>query len=200
MKKTGTVLIFISLLINYSCEKFERVDVDKTIAKEGNYWQVSAIGYDDATLTVTDNNKGKVTAEIVFGDEEMTISGKVTEEGIWDYVYSNGDDDKPFKLVEFDDEVGESWSYNIGGETITRTVTYKSTTDDTYFGFMLVKVIEVEEIVPEGIDVAGRPSNAKKILWSFNHRFGLIYATVTLNNDDVVNLFTQDTNTDTHAK
>jgi hypothetical protein len=200
MKKTGTFLILLSLVLSYSCKKDEKVDVDKTIAKVGNFWQVDVSGYENATLTVTDNDNGKVTADIVFGSETLTITGKVTEDGIWDYVYSNGDESKPFKLVEFGDEVGKTWSYNVGGQTVTRQVTYKSTDDDTFYGFLLVKVIEVEETIPQGISVVGRPSNAKKILWSFNHRFGLIYATVTLNDDSVVDVYTQNSNTDTKAK
>jgi hypothetical protein len=106
--------------------------------------------------------------EIVMkGDTATTesIQFKNTKEGI---EFKSG----PTKgiLVKYDSEVGDKYPIDgVGGE---RVVVSKSTDDDYYYGFMLIKVLEVEEY-PTKL----RGSGINKITYWGNHRFGLVGVT-----------------------
>jgi len=172
----------------------EETDPDQTLGKPGNYWKGTATGYPEATATVSQNNDGNVVASLSYGGNTYQVEGKVTSEGIYDYVYSNGDRKKPFPLVKFDAKVGDKWEFNIGNQKVVREVVRKSTEDDTPYIFWMIKTIDVEETIPAGLQVKGGPSQASKILWKFNHKFGFISATVTRTNGQQVTVRQTDTN------
>ncbi|PKP33990.1 MAG: hypothetical protein CVU00_08740, partial [Bacteroidetes bacterium HGW-Bacteroidetes-17] len=163
----------------YSCKKKEEVDPSKTMGKVGNYWDASISGYSGTTIVIDENNGGNVAATLTFNGGTYEVEGKVTSNGIYDYVYSNGDKSKPFTLVKFDAKVGDRWEFNVGNLTVVREVVKKSTEDDTPYGFMYVKTVDVEEIIPEGLILKSTSSQVSKILWRFNHKFGFISATIT---------------------
>ncbi|MFH0757803.1 MAG: hypothetical protein V2B15_10990 [Bacteroidota bacterium] len=65
-------------------------------------------------------------------------------------------------IVDYDAKVGDEYKTSDG----IRTVVSRSTDDDYYYGYFMIKVIEVEENVNNfGI---------KKIRYWANHRFGLV--------------------------
>jgi len=181
-----------------SCDKqdFDKevTDPEKTMGKVGNYWDLSSTGYPDAKITINSNNDGNVVGSYVYNGKTYQLEGKITEKGIYDYVYSNGDKNKPFTLVKFDAVVGDQWEFKVGNQTVVRKVVHKSTTDDTYYGFLMVKTIDVEETIPSGLQVKGAASPFTKILWKFNHKFGFIMATGTKTNGTTVNLYSFGTN------
>ena len=149
------------------------------------------------SFVITASSGADIVGTISYGTTIINnVQGKMTTTGVDDYVYSNGDKSKPFKLVNYDDNVGTTWSYNIGNQKVVRTVTFKSTTDDTFVPALglIIKIIEVTEVIPSGISVLGKPSNAKQIVWRFNHKFGFVGATVTLNNNEQTVVPLQTTN------
>jgi hypothetical protein len=189
--------VLFSMLLISSCSLFEEnINPEDTVAKEGNMWQASATGYPEVTATVTQNDEGVATISVNYDGIDYTFKGKVSEKKIEDYVYSNGDESKPFTLCDFDAEVGDTWEYNIGNQTVVREVTYKSTEDDTFLGAMwlMVKVTEVTETIPEGITVAGYPAEARQIVWSFNHKFGFVRAEVMKSDNSTITIGLTDTN------
>lgn len=102
---------------------------------------------------------------------DYKIKGKVTSEGIEDYIHSEGDESKPFLLVKYDAKVGDKYSFkDKDGNKYVREVTYRSKTDDFQIAFWLLKVIKVEETVTEGPlkDLLG------KVIYYTNHKFGLV--------------------------
>jgi len=189
----GFVLTLIS-----SCDKINDLTLnpDDTVAKEGNYWIAQGSEIPNTTVTVSENKKGVATMSFNYNGQDYEIKAKVTKTKIQDFVYSNGDEDKPFTLVDFDANVGDKWEYNVGTETVVREVVYKSTDDDyLVWGLgMMIKVSQVEETIPDGITVMGYPAGAKKILWTFNHKFGWIGAEVTKKDDTVLYFGLNDTN------
>lgn len=173
----------------------EETDPDKTMGKVGNYWEASVPGLGSATVTIDGNDDGDVIASFPYQGKTYQIEGKITDNGFYDYVYSNGDKDKPFTLVKFDANVGDKWEYKIGNQTVTREVVKKSTTDDTsYHGFWMIKTIDVLETVPAGVQVRGGVTQVKTILWKFNHKFGFIAAEVTKTDNSKVTVSQSDTN------
>lgn len=199
MKKTiFSLLTIFSLGLLLSCDKdtgLEDVaDPDATLGKVGNYWNLKSTGYANSKITISSNTNGEVVGSYTFNGQTYTLEGKITENGIYDFVYSNGDKSKPFTLVKFDAKVGDKWEYKVGNQTVVRKVVHKSTEDDTFYGPMIIKTIDVEETIPEGVQVKGAASPFSKILWKFNHKFGFIMATGTRANGSIVNLYSDDTN------
>jgi hypothetical protein len=94
------------------------------------------------------------------------ISGgqaKITENGIMN-VYDEGN----LLLVNYNTaSVGDKYSLKTGGRTIEREVTAKSTEDDFFWGWMLIKTIDIEET---GRGIPG----VNKVTYFTNHKFGLV--------------------------
>jgi len=70
-------------------------------------------------------------------------------------------------LVKYDSKVGDT--YPIGSTGKFRTVVAKTGVDDYPYGFMLIKVVQVEES-PNYLKVGG----VSKITYVANHKFGLV--------------------------
>ena len=193
-----SLLTLFSLAILFSCEKdpgMENVsDPDKTLGKVGNYWNLKSTGYPNSKITIESNSNGVVIGSYTFNGKTYTLEGKITEDGIYDYVYSNGDKNKPFTMVRFDAKVGDKWEFKVGNQTVVRKVVHKSTEDDTFYGWLMIKTIDVEETIPSGVQVKGAASPFTKILWKFNHKFGFVMYTGTKTNGTVVNLYSDETN------
>jgi hypothetical protein len=184
------IFCFVSIGFFISCDLHnnEETDPEKTLGKPGNYWSISAPGYDSGTVKIESNSDGDVIISFPFNGKTMEAEGRITDKGIFDYVYSNGDKKKPFPLVKFDAKVGDKYTYKVGNQTVVREVVHKSTEDDTFYGFMMIKTIDVEETIPAGVQINGQESKVSKILWRFNHKFGFISARVTETNNKVTNV------------
>ncbi len=120
-----------------------------------------------------------------LGNLNTTIHLKMTSEGIQDYRLASSDWSKPFTIVKYDCNVGDKYTFTKDGQTITRTVTQKSTTDDFPWGFMYIKTNTTEEEPVVGLN------NVKKIKYISNHKFGLvqIIAILTDNSQLKITLF-----------
>jgi hypothetical protein len=95
-----------------------------------------------------------------------TVTGggkaKITDKGIMN-VYDEGN----LILVEYSAKVGDKYTLKRGASTITREVTAKSTKDDYFWGWMMIKTITVEET---GRGIPG----VSKVVYETNHKFGLV--------------------------
>ena len=95
---------------------------------------------------------------------------KMTDAGILDY---NNLDHKPFVLVKYDAEVGDKYTLQKSdGSEVVREVVRKSTTDDFYWGGMLIKTIDVEQ--------SSNIPGVSKIIYFSNHKFGLVAVRVEM--------------------
>jgi hypothetical protein len=205
MKKIGLLLSIImvcSLLV--SCDKLKELfgsedkndpntiggDTNLPVSQVGNTTATSVrVGSTYPNLTtsikVTANDNGvatyKVTADIskipslakyipssmkdASGNLNADIRYKITSEGIQDFFNKDG---KPHTIVKYDANVGDQFNLTKSdGVTITRTVTQKSTTDDFPYGLMYIKTSTVEQ--------DSRISGIRKITYRANHKFGLVY-------------------------
>ena len=154
-----------------------------TVSANGTFSNVTAtasISKNDAgiaTVHITANIKNYteltfiknlIPAKYITAQGNLDAEGKVkaTDEGFLDYTNADG---KPFVMVRYDANVGDTYTLTKSdGKTITRTVTQKSTTDDFSYGLMLIKTITVEQ--------DSRIPGIKKIIYKFNHKFGIVYA------------------------
>jgi hypothetical protein len=74
----------------------------------------------------------------------------------------------PGIIVKYASNVGDT--YSVGSTGRTRTVASKSTTDDYYYGGMLIKTMKIEEPTPGLKSTLG----VTKITYWANHKFGLV--------------------------
>ena len=112
-----------------------------------------------ATIDLSTPNRLKIRADVKV---------KVTDQGIQEFISSKNDLSKPFTVIKYSMNVGDSWSFiDSKGVTTRRTVTYHSTTDDYPVGFWDLKVYKTESIV-DGDPVL------QKIVYVTNHKFGLV--------------------------
>lgn len=112
----------------------------------------------DATLDTTNKQAMKVTFDLKL---------KVTSEGIQDFVNSHGDLSHPYTIVKYDAAVGDKYEFTDSkGVKTTRTVTYRSTTDDYPIAFWNIKIIKVEQTREDPM--------IEKIIYYTNHKFGLV--------------------------
>jgi hypothetical protein len=188
------------LLFAGSCDllkKDDDINPDETLGKEGTNWVASAADMPQATLTVTENKNGIAVGSLIYDGKSYTMKARISKTKIEDFVYSGGDESKPFTLCDFDAEKGTKWEYNVGNQKAVREVSHKSTEDDTFFGafWLMVKVTEVTETVPSGVSVLGfQTGEVKTIVWQFNHKFGFVSARIIKSDDSEVNVTLDDTN------
>jgi hypothetical protein len=116
------------------------------------------------TNTVIKNILSNYPAYNLKGDT-VSVNGfrfKQTVEGIVSYL-EHGEG----TLVNYSSNVGDT--YTVGSTGRTRTVTSKSTTDDYFYGGLMIKVMKIEEPTP-GFKNVG----ISKVTYFANHRFGLV--------------------------
>ncbi len=124
------------------------------------------------TLDTTDKQKMHLAFDLKM---------KVTSEGIQEYMSGGGNFSNPFTIVKYSANVGDKYEFtNTDGVKVTRTVVSKSTTDDYYMGFWLIKVIQVEQTQDDPL--------LEKITYVTNHKFGLVAVIVQTKNGKSVKL------------
>ncbi|MFN8354572.1 MAG: hypothetical protein U0Y10_09005 [Spirosomataceae bacterium] len=194
---SGVILVLAGLFI-WACSLMEdEVKPAETVAKVGNSWTAKSTDYPSAKLDVIQNDKGIVNAQISYNGQNYNVKGKVSTEEISDFVYSNGDESKPFILARFDAKPGDTYEYNIGNQKVVRTVLANPEEVTSWALGLIVKCVVVEEVVPAGVQILGKTAKVKKIKWYLNHRFGFIAAEVTDVNGKVSYVNLQTTNCDT---
>jgi hypothetical protein len=105
---------------------------------------------------------------ITINGNTVTATGfkfKQTTDGIESFV-----DMGPGIIVKYDSNVGDT--YPVGDTGRTRTVTSKSTTDDFYYGGMMIKTMKIEEPTPQLKSTSSL--GVTKVTYWANHRFGLV--------------------------
>ena len=143
--------------------------------------------------TITDPNIKVLAATIpnfAFGTYDETTGNftgdlkmKFTKAGIADQLNAA---DRSFTLAKFDGKVGDTYTCEKAtGGTFTRTVTAKSDVDDFPYGFYNIKTMTIEE--------PGRNAAIKKIQYRVNHRFGLVYVTVVLQDGSEISSYVYST-------
>jgi hypothetical protein len=131
----------------------------------------------DATATITNED----ILDILENVPEFSVNGnsvsvsdvqfRITTEGIESKIPAY-----PGIIVKYSSSVGDVYS---GGNGIEREVIYKSSDDDYPYGFMIIKVIKVEESPTPFPGVS-------KIVYIANHRFGMVGIDFTLDDNSTI--------------
>lgn len=143
---------------------------------------VSGLTVKSAEVTSLEDGISTIKTDIVLTDDKLkkwdgffpydyTVNGNSVAVEFKGRITSKGiqtlHDGKYFTLVNFNSGVGDKYQHEVNGNTITREVVSKSTTDDYSYVFFNIKVSEVEET---GMGLPG----VSKIVYYANHKFGLV--------------------------
>ena len=185
--KTKTLLTLLILLsFCFSCSKDKEDNTSNESPREfgqtGNEWKADfPDGQSKISAKVVSNNNGIINLEVNIDGQfliykikgTITIKGRVTDNSISDFYYSEGDESKPFTLVEFDAEVGDIYLYNLGKSQIEREVFERK----NYFIPVLDKEVEtigVAEYIPEGVFPELFGYNFQIVYWYISPIYGLV--------------------------
>jgi hypothetical protein len=166
------------------------------------YTKFNGVNMPSGEMTVTSNNNGIVKYHLVIdlkgrpdsaflasqtppeyqdgnGNLMTDISLKITSEGIQDFSQS----DKPWTIVKYNDNVGATYPFTTDkGKNLVRTITEKTGVDEWPLGFYYIKTTKVEEINPPNV------TDADRIVYRANHKFGLVYAEVHFKNGNTASI------------
>lgn len=187
--KTRYLLSAALIFLLTSCEKYlnpgqSLSGTQSPIGEVDNTFSMSTVqGISDPTARISEVTDGISTIEYscVVDDAALlamarsipgtTISGKVATGGgkakITDQGIMNVYDEGNLILVKYNAKVGDEYTLKRGANTITRKVVSVSTTDDYFWGWLMIKTIAVEET---GRGIPG----VSKIEYQTNHKFGLV--------------------------
>lgn len=106
----------------------------------------------------------KAIPDLVWNGNSVSVTRKyrITEKGIQS-VHDEGD----LMMVKYDGKVGDSYSLKMNGNTVKRTIDYKSEVDEYPYAFFDIKVMRVRETG------RGLPGVAS-LEYITNHKFGLV--------------------------
>lgn len=105
---------------------------------------------------------------------------KITSEGIQDFIYSDGNESKPFTIVKYSSNVGDKYEYTAkNGVKIVREVVQKNPTEDWNLSFWTIKTIRVEEKTENDPVI-------KKMTYIANHKFGLVGVIIELKDGKII--------------
>jgi hypothetical protein len=190
MKKLFILLSLPMLALSYSCNKESSTELngDQSPMGEAGVMVSSSsaeiAGVSSFSATVTSLDKGISTYSatatvtnplfknmvanfpgIVISGDQVSITGlqvQQTKEGIKNLT---GDNDGV--MVKYASEVGDK--YPIGSTGKERTVVSKTGVDDYYYGFYLIKTIQVEQAADPL-----KSSGITKYTYVYNHKYGLV--------------------------
>lgn len=195
MKKLFVLLLGITMIVLcMSCEKLFNKDDPGTLS--GDQSPMGEVGATVLSGSMEIAGVSNFTAQVkALKDGISTYSGSATVKNavlkslvtnipgitiVGDQVSTTGMDFKATKeglelktgpgagiWVKYDSKVGDTYPISSTGKV--RTVVAKTGVDDYPYGFMLIKVIQVEE-VPDYLKTTG----ISKITYVANHKFGLV--------------------------
>lgn len=175
--KLLSCIIILSIIFGCSDKKDDDNNNNPTsnaLGEVGNSWDVKVDGSHDLAVQVVEKEGEVFTMEISYAkiiNKELKFGYNGSE--ITDYVYCQGDMSKPFTMVKFDAEVGDTYTANIGGNFHYREVTEIETYHVDCLGKDL-EMIGVYEEVPEGVPNNHFGFEIQSIIWYWHQDYGLV--------------------------
>ena len=190
MKAKLLIYAVATSLVLFSCEKYSSYlgtslggtqspigDVDNTFT----FSNPNGISNPTARVTDLTNGISTISGSVDITDAKLltlagyltvgnlsghTLSGQIKVKITSDGIETEHTDGKLI-LVKYNAKVGDKYTLKTKNTTITREVMSVSTTDDYYWGGMLIKTMVVKETEDDTPGVS-------KIEYVLNHKFGLV--------------------------
>ena len=194
MKKQNILFLFLLLFV-ISCDKNSNDDSNNdnnvetgSLGEIGNAWDVKVDGKHDLSTEIIAKEGDVYTLQVSYAklftkDLKFGFSGNE----IMDYVYSKDDLSKPFTMVKFDAEVGDTYTAEINGNYHYREVFEKK----TYHIPALNKDLEtigVFETIPYEIPNVYFGYNIRHIYWYWHPTYGLVCVDFLTEEGELINV------------
>lgn len=185
------VPLMLALIFVYSCKKnsddsSNNPPVQGVLGDVGNSWKIQVNGANDVSAEIVSKENNIRTVEVTYAKlVTKTVKFGFNGNEVVDYAYSQGDTTKPFTMVKFDANIGDSYSAEINGNYHYRQVIEKQ----TYFIDALNKEVEtigVYETIPEGIPSTFFGLTIRTIIWYWHPVYGLVCADVYLDDGSYI--------------
>jgi len=187
--KLFVVLIVSFSLILSTCKKDDKNEDTAPdtmlLAKVGNKYSTNLPwGGGQVNGEIISSDNGIIEIRVDYNRATATVKGKVTENSLIDFVYSFGDESKPFTLVNFDAKAGDMYTFTFGNLQIVREVTE---VNSVYYIPALgkdVSTICVMESIPYGLDITIGGKVIRTVFWYFSQIYGLVCIEVITDDGD----------------
>ena len=143
------------------------------LGKPGNIWTGSFPGGQPMSAEVISFNNGVVSLKVNIQRENIELKLLITENSISDFVYSMGNESKPFTLVRFDGKVGDTYRFFFGEHEVVRQIVETGHAYDVPCLGKKVEVIGVAEYIPYGLYPKINGYTARIIYWWISPEYGL---------------------------
>lgn len=144
------------------------------LGEVGNSWDVKVEGSHNISTEIIAKEGDIYTLEVTYAKLiTKTLKFGMSGNQVVDYVYSKGDDTKPFTMIKFDAKVGDMYDAEINGIHHHREVSEKQ----SYYIPALEKEIEtigVYEWIPYEIPSEYFGYTIREIIWYWHPDYGLV--------------------------
>lgn len=193
MKITFKLMVFLILVVAFSCSnKTEDNNIDNNstgkLGDIGNSWNVKIDGSHNLSTEIIAKEADIYTLEVTYAKLiTKTLNFGMNGNEVVDYVYSQGDLQKPFTMVRFDAEVGEMYDAEINGVYHHREVSEIK----SYYIPALDKELEtiaVYEWIPNEIPSTYFGFTIREIIWYWHPDYGLVCVDVYTDDGQYLNI------------
>jgi hypothetical protein len=150
----------------------------------GNSWKVKVNGTNDISAKITSREGDVRTVEMTYAKLiTKTVKFGFNGNEVIDYAYSKGDLSKPFTMVKFNANIGDTYTAEIDGVYHYRQVVEKQ----SYFIPSLNKELEtigVSETIPYEVPSSFFGVTIRTIIWYWHPQYGLVCADVYTDQGD----------------
>lgn len=176
--KTKTFFSFLFLIaVIFSCSKDKDDNSEnespRKLGQVGNEWKAELPGGGQLSSKVIANNNGIIDLQVYYNNIYDTLKVKLSDNSISDFVYSDGDESKPFTLVKFDAQVGDIHTFTSGKFQVEREVFER----ETYEIPALAKEVEtigVAENFPPDFETVLYGYTIIAVYWYISPVYGLV--------------------------
>lgn len=144
-----------------------------TLGDVGNKWTAKLDNEHDISAKLLANDDGYITMEITHSDQIDTIYLHYDGNKVSEFIHSNGDLTKPFTMVEFDCNIGDTYYFQMGELSFFREVIEM----ESYYNEALGKeipTIGVYEEIPYGLNFQLFGIYIQSIIWYWHPTYGLV--------------------------
>lgn len=175
MKTKLISLILLSFLFLFSDCKKDKEDSRSVmdLGTPGNTWTGRFSDGQPMSAKVVSKNNGIITIGATIQRDSIVIKVLITENSISDFVYSGGDESRPFTLVKFDGKVEDTYRFEFGNLEVVRQIVETGHSYDVPCLGKKVESIGVAEYIPYGLYPKINGYTARIIYWWISPEYGI---------------------------
>jgi hypothetical protein len=188
MNSKSLLFIFLALFLAFflGCKDDDEDTPDEPTGKlgdVGNTWTAKFDNTHDIRGEIIANDNGLITVEVNLGGDIYTVKGRLSSDKVEDFIHSNNDLTKPMTMVEWDAQVNDVYTFNMGDLNFARHIIEI----EEYYVPALEKSLEmigVYEYIPDALNFNMFGYTVREISWYWHQTYGLVCIDIWMDNGD----------------